>query len=76
MTEEQKQKFRELFPEYTVKDSEVCLSPFIDVFEAGIETATEESQERCCEQPYEGSPLQAFDKLRRESYALQQENER
>lgn len=42
MTEEQKQKFRELFPEYTVKDSEACLSPYIDIFEAGIEIATKE----------------------------------
>ena len=46
MNEEQiKQKFRELFPEYTVKDSEVCLSPYIDIFEAGIEIATKELQE-------------------------------
>ena len=44
MTEEQK-KFRELFPEYTVKNSEVCLSPYIDIFEAGIEIATKELQE-------------------------------
>lgn len=45
MTEEQKQKFREFFPEYTVKDSEICLSPYIDIFEAGIELATKELQE-------------------------------
>ena len=42
MTEEQKQKFREFFPEYTVKDSEICLSPYIDIFEAGIELATKD----------------------------------
>ena len=46
MEEEQiKQKFRELFPEYTVKNSEVCLSPYIDIFEAGIEIATEATKE-------------------------------
>ena len=46
MTEEQiEQKFRELFPEYTVKNSEVCLSPYIDIFEVGTEIATKELQE-------------------------------
>lgn len=45
MAEEYEQKFRELFPEYTVKNSEVCLSPYIDIFEAGIEIATKELRE-------------------------------
>ena len=50
MEEEQiKQKFRELFPEYTVKNSEVCLSPYIDIFEAGIEIATKELEKENAE---------------------------
>lgn len=57
-----------------IHTDEYLTAEVVKVVEEIVDEATKEQQERCCEQPYEGSPLQAFDKLRKENYKLQEEN--